>query len=324
MDKKVSIILPVYKVSAYLEECIRSLMEQDYENLEIIPVDDGSPDDCGAILDRLAAEDPRIKPIHKKNGGAASARNAGIDAATGEYLCFVDSDDMVERNYVSHLMTNLLQHDADISVCGFFMWGTKSITTQPCITPSGVYGKREYLLQFLKDWECSPLPNKLFRRECIGDIRMAEGHRIDDEFFTYKVVMNSNRVVVSDACLYHYRIRGSSVMQDMADKQERVMLDRIEYLTARHADIAAAFPELENAFFLDTLDTMTRYWNHSKDMPKAQKAIRAWVNAHRGKILKSRFSLKQKAAYLIALYIKKPQFCGESNSLELDQNDYFA
>lgn len=324
MDKLVSIVLPVYKVSAYLEDCIRSLMEQDYQNLEIIPVDDGSPDDCGAILDRLAAEDSRVKPIHKQNGGAASARNVGIDAATGEYICFVDSDDIVERNYVSHLMDNLKRHQADISVCGFVMWGTKSTTPQPCLTSPGCYSRNEYLLQFLEDWECSPLPNKLFRRECVGDIRMAEGHRIDDEFFTYKVVMNCNRVAVSDACLYHYRIRGSSVMQDMADKQERVMMDRVEYLTARYQDIDATFPELSNAFFRDTLDTMTRYWLHSKDMPKAQKAIRTWVNQHRGHILKSNLFAKQKAAYLMMLYFKKPQFCGEHNSLELAQSDYFA
>lgn len=324
MDKLVSIVLPVYKVSAYLEDCIRSLMEQDYQNLEIIPVDDGSPDDCGAILDRLAAEDARVKPIHKQNGGAASARNVGIDAATGEFICFVDSDDIVEGNYISHLMDNLIRHNADISVCGFVMWGTKSRVMQPCLTAPGCYSRNAYLLQFLKDWECSPLPNKLFRRECVGDIRMAEGHRIDDEFFTYKVVMNCNRVAVSDACLYHYRIRGSSVMQDMADKQERVMMDRVEYLTARYQDIASAFPELDEDFFRDTLDTMTRYWLHSKDMPKAQKAIRSWVSRHRGRMMKSNLSLKQKLAYLMVFYMKKPQFCGESNSLALEQHDYFA
>jgi glycosyltransferase involved in cell wall biosynthesis len=117
-------------------------MEQDYKNLEIIPVDDGSPDDCGAILDRLAAEDSRVKPIHKQNGGAASARNVGIDAATGQFICFVDSDDLVESSFISHLLETLLKYNADISVCGFLMWGQQTLSENPCkpFCPDGLSG----------------------------------------------------------------------------------------------------------------------------------------------------------------------------------------
>lgn len=324
MDKLVSIVLPVYKVSAYLEDCIRSLMEQDYKNLEIIPVDDGSPDDCGAILDRLAAEDSRVKPIHKQNGGAASARNVGIDAATGEYICFVDSDDLVETNYVSHLVDSAEKEQADISVCGFFYWSQTKLAPCNGETPVGIYEDRAYLAQFVKDWSCSLLWNKLYRRDIVGNIRMAEGHRVDDEYFTYQVVMNARKVVVTDPHLYRYRLRKSSVMQDVAKTNEPIMLDRIGYMIQRYDHIRTAVPELESVFFQDALNNLTRYWLHSKDMPQAQKAIRTWVNQHRSKILKSNLSLKQKAAYLMALYMKKPQFCGESNSIELEQNDYFS
>lgn len=324
MENKVSIILPVYKVSAYLEECIRSLMDQDYENLEIIPVDDGSPDDCGAILDRLAAEDHRIKPIHKENGGAASARNAGIDAATGEYICFVDSDDAVELNYISHLVKTAEKEQADIAVCGFYYWSQTELTPCNGETPAGIYADRTYLAQFVKDWSCSLLWNKLYRREVVGDIRMAEGHRVDDEYFTYQVVMNARKVVVTMSHLYRYRLRKSSVMQDVAKTNEPIMLDRIGYMIQRYDHIKKSVPELEDAFFRDALDNLTRYWNHSKDMPKAQTAIRTWVNTHWRRILKSNLSAKQKAAYLLNLFLKKPQFCGESNPLELAQNDYFS
>ena len=324
MDKLVSIVLPVYKVSAYLEECIRSLMEQDYKNLEIIPVDDGSPDDCGAILDRLAAEDPRVKPIHKANGGAASARNVGLDAATGEYICFVDSDDKVEKGYVSHLVETAEKEQADMAVCGFYYWSQTNLNPCNGESPVGIYEGYDYLAQFTKDWSCSLLWNKIYRRSIIGDIRMAEGHRVDDEYFTYQVVMNARKAVVTHCPLYLYRLRKSSVMQDVAKSNEPIMLDRIGYMTQRYDHIKAAVPELEALFFRDALDNMTRYWQHSKDMPKAQKAIRAWANAHWGRILKSKLSMKQKAAYLMALYMKKPRFCGESNSLELEQKDYFS
>jgi glycosyltransferase involved in cell wall biosynthesis len=323
-DKKVSIIVPVYNVSAYLEECIRSLMEQDYKNLEIIPVDDGSPDDCGAILDRLAAEDPRIKPIHKANGGAASARNAGLDAATGEYISFVDGDDMAERSYISHLVEIAETADADIAVCGFYYWSQHKLIPFNGVTLSGIYDGRSYLSRFLFDWSCSLMWNKIFRKSIIGNLRMAERHRIDDEFFTYRTVMNANRIVVSSDCLYRYRQRVSSVMNTSAENIEQILLDRVEYTSLRLIHVTMAVPELENAFFLDALDSMTRYWRHSKDMPRVQNAIRSWVNAHRHNIFGSSLSAKQKAAYLISLYIKKPQICGETDSFELEQVDYFS
>ncbi len=323
MNKTVSIILPVYKVSAYLEECIRSLMEQDYKNLEIIPVDDGSPDDCGAILDRLAAEDARVKPIHKKNGGAASARNVGIDAATGDYICFVDSDDLAEQGYISHLVKSAEKEQADIAVCGFYYWSQTALTPCNGETPAGIYEDRDYLGRFIKDWSCSLLWNKLYRREVVGDIRMAEGHRVDDEYFTYQVVMNACKVVVTTPHLYRYRLRKSSVMQDVAKTNEPIMLDRIGYMIQRYDHIKSAVPQLEDAFFRDALDNMARYWKHSKDMPKAQKAIRAWVNAHRSRLLRSNLSMKQKIAYLISLYLKKPQLCGESTGEESKKENYF-
>lgn len=322
MNSKVSIVLPVYNVSTYLEECIRSLMGQDYENIEIIPVNDGSKDGSGQILDALAAEDPRVKPIHKENGGAASARNVGIDAATGEFICFVDSDDGVEPSYISHLVHTVEEAQADIAVCGFSYWSQTGNTPCNGETPDGIYNGQEYLAQFLKDWSCSLLWNKIYRREAVGDIRMATGHRVDDEYFTYQVVMNSRKVVVTSPNLYRYRLRKSSVMQDVAKTNEPIMLDRVGYMIQRYAHIATAVPELEDPFFRDALDNLNRYWNHSKDMPNAQRAIRQWVKAHRGRIMK--LPLKQRLATFLNFYLHKPRLCGEANPLELEQDDYFS
>lgn len=324
MDKKVSIILPVYKVSSYLEECIRSLMEQDYENLEIIPVDDGSPDDCGAVLDRLAAEDDRIKPIHKQNGGAASARNAGLDAATGEYICFVDSDDKVERQYVTSLVRALEDSGSDIAVCGFFFWSTRQADPCQSITAAGTYDGRSYLVQFLRDWSCSLLWNKIYRRQVIGELRMVEGHRVDDEYFTYQLAMNARTVTVIDRKLYHYRLRKTSVMQDVASGSEPIMLDRIGYMIARDAHIQQRFPELSDAFFINAVDNLIRYRRHSKDMPNAQSIIRQWSNTNLWRLAKCSLPIRQKLACILAFYFDKPRFCGEQNSIELEQRDYFS
>lgn len=102
-SSKISIIVPVYKVEQYLERCVKSLINQTYKNIEIILVDDGSPDQCPKMCDDYASEDSRIKVIHKKNGGLSDARNAGLDAATGEFIAFVDSDDWVEIDFIETL-----------------------------------------------------------------------------------------------------------------------------------------------------------------------------------------------------------------------------
>ena len=323
MGKLVSIIVPVYNVAAYLDECVQSLTAQSYRDLEIILVDDASPDNCGAICDRWAARDSRVRVIHKENGGAASARNAGLDVATGDYICFVDSDDTVEDDYVRHLVDTLEENQADAAVCGFSFWSRSGRQTRTGDTVPGLYSCEEFMLRFLADWSCSLLWNKIFTREAVGTIRMDEGHKVDDEYFTYQVCMNCGRVAVSHQRLYHYRLRASSVMHDMAAVQERVMLDRIAYNVARYAKVSARLPQLDDAYFLHTLDTLARYWHHSKDMPAAQKQLRSWINEHFGRLLRANMTLKQKLSYLLAFYFRKPAVTAEANPIQADPDAYF-
>lgn len=322
MEHKVSIIVPVYGVEKYIGECIESLLVQTYRNLEILLVDDGGKDHSGEICDRYAAQDDRIRVIHKPNGGAASARNVGIDAANGEFICFVDGDDRIEKEYVFHLWKTLLETDSDIAECGLYYW-TKNKITPITIEDLGVFDRNEYLLRFTTHWTCSLMTNKLFKRSTVGSVRFEEGHCIDDEFFTYLVAMNCCKVAVTDTPLYGYRMRGSSVMQDMGPYLERIMLDRVEYLTTRYRNIAQRIPEIEAEFFGDTLDTITRYWYHSKDMPKAQEDIRNWVKAHTANILAMKLPLRRKLAYLYQLYWKKPAVMSEPNPIQMDNEEYF-
>ena len=115
MNELVSVVVPVYKVEPYLERCIRSIIGQTYENLEIILVDDGSPDQCGAICDRFAQEDTRIKVYHKPNGGLSDARNYGVNRASGTYIAFIDSDDYISPHYIEYLYQLMVKYDADVS-----------------------------------------------------------------------------------------------------------------------------------------------------------------------------------------------------------------
>ena len=119
MTEKISIIVPVYKVEKYLDKCVRSIVEQTYKNLEIILVDDGSPDNCPAMCDEWARKDSRIAVIHKENGGVSSARNAGLAACTGDYVGFVDYDDWIEPDMYEYLLDISMKSNADVSRCAF-------------------------------------------------------------------------------------------------------------------------------------------------------------------------------------------------------------
>ncbi|MBR5046903.1 MAG: glycosyltransferase family 2 protein, partial [Eubacterium sp.] len=116
----VSIIVPVYDVEEYLDRCVESLLSQTLKDIEIILIDDGSPDRCGEICDRYAVQDHRVRVIHKENAGLSRARNQGIDEARADLIAFIDSDDYVDHDMIEMLYDNLIKEDADVSVCGFY------------------------------------------------------------------------------------------------------------------------------------------------------------------------------------------------------------
>lgn len=311
----VSIIVPVYGVEAYLPACLDSLLAQTYNNLEIILVDDESPDGCPAICDAYAVQDPRVRVIHKKNGGAASARNVGLDAAQGEYICFVDSDDLVCPDYVEKLFSALNAAEADIAVCGFSQMTRNNESVCHSKEAPGIFSRTDYIAEFLKHWTCALLWNKIFRKKVIGALRMEEGHRIDDEFFTYKVVLNCRSVVVFDTPLYRYRIRASSAMQEFGANREQIMLDRIDYTKQRYKIVSKELPSLQPLFFLDMTDSFARYWGECRDMAAAKREIRQWAKQNVYSLLTADMPLKQKLSYLYVLFLKAPGSASRQSAL---------
>ena len=159
----ISIIVPVYDVEPYLRKCIDSILIQSYRDLEIILVDDGSPDNCGAICDEYAEKDKRIKVIHKKNGGLSDARNAGLDIATGEYIGFVDSDDWVMPDMYEYLYKAVKEYDADMSVCGYYDYWGKTISGRYC-QDIQVYKGQEGIKALLDLKFGNYVWNKLYKR----------------------------------------------------------------------------------------------------------------------------------------------------------------
>ena len=209
----ISVIVPVYRVECYLERCIQSITEQTYANLEILLVDDGSPDGSGEICDRWAEKDSRIRVIHKENAGAGAARNTALDMAKGEIIAFVDSDDYLHPNLYSHLY-GLMDDGVDIAECEIGITEDDDLAMDDGTGADILICETEDALRLhIQDeiFRQTP-PNKLYRRDCVGAIRFPEGNLIDDEFFTYRVLGNAKKLAHSSACMYAYRQQSGSAM----------------------------------------------------------------------------------------------------------------
>lgn len=210
-DLKFSIIVPIYKVEKYINKCVESLIKQTYSNIEIILVDDGSPDKCPEICDAYANLDNRIRVIHKKNGGLSDARNYGIEAANGDYILFVDSDDYVELDTCERLYKFALKR-VDIIIGDTVVEG--GIRDYSHITCSEILLGIEYLVEANKQGK-APMAAWLnvYNREFLieNELRFKKGILHEDEEFTPRAFLKAKSIVLSNVYFYHYIIRGDSI-----------------------------------------------------------------------------------------------------------------
>lgn len=213
-EKLISVIVPVYNVEEYLARCVDSILAQTYENLEVILVDDGAKDASGVICDAYAAKDSRVKVIHKENGGLSSARNAGLEAATGEYIAFVDSDDWIEPDAYAHLLKVMEKYGVRL-VCGGRYdvngkTGEKKIGLCPqkeeAISAEELVG-RIFLWQGCDSSAC----DKLYHRSILENFRYPEGKVCEDVPVTYKIVLQAEKVALSNQPFYNYYHRSGSI-----------------------------------------------------------------------------------------------------------------
>lgn len=247
MEDVISVIVPIYRVEAYLEQCIQSIRDQTYKNLEIILVDDGSDDRCPQICDDYAQEDERVRVIHKKNGGLDSARKAGILAATGKYVGYVDGDDWIEPEMYEELLNCIYKHDVDIVESGVIdSYGNQEKKRTPYIT-EGCYKGRDFIQKvepnllysgsFFEYGISAYLWSKLFLKEKILKYQMADDltnviH--NDTMVALPCIAETKSVYVSHDCYYHYRVRINSLKRK--HRQDEV------------ANLFKCYPEFYNRF----------------------------------------------------------------------------
>lgn len=223
MNDLITIIIPVYNVEGYLKRCLDSVVNQTYKNTEIILIDDGSSDNSGKICDEYAQKDNRIKVFHKANGGQSSARNLGIDNASGNYIGFIDSDDWIEREMYEVLYRNIVMYDADVSDIDAVVVENE-IPFVNCEEKIKIRENADILKDyFMTDrYSCC---RKLYKRTVIGNIRFIEGKINEDVLANYLFLKNSKRIVKSSLTMYYYYNNPTSTTGKIFRERDFDLLD---------------------------------------------------------------------------------------------------
>ncbi|MDU6522389.1 glycosyltransferase family 2 protein [Enterococcus devriesei] len=223
---EISIIVPVYNVEKYLNKCVDSILNQTFKDFEVILVDDGSPDNSGAICDQYAQKDSRVKVIHKKNGGLSDARNAGIEAAQGKYLGFIDSDDYIADDMYELLYNNIVHEDADMSICGIYhVYEGKEPEEKP--GKYMVLNRNEATVLIFHGNQISDhAVNKLYKKQIFSELRYPIGKYHEDSFTIVGILDQCNIVVIDTKQKYYYYHRDDSITSQTFSKKH------LEYITA--------------------------------------------------------------------------------------------
>jgi len=256
-EPKISVIVPVYNVEPYLRKCLDSIVNQTYRNLEIILVDDGSPDHCGAICDEYAEKDSRIVVIHKENGGVSSARNAGLAAVTGEWIGWVDPDDWIEADMFSCLIEGTLEMYVDIVVCGRYE-EYEGYTTERVWKNREMLGRHEAIKKLLEnDLMQNFLWDKLWKKELFCGIWFPEGRTYEDIAVMHRLFERTATVCCLPVSKYHYFQRRNSIVSNVSLK------NRINhYLAAkeRYYEMKDAWPEFQNLLEAQCVASAVGIW----------------------------------------------------------------
>jgi glycosyltransferase involved in cell wall biosynthesis len=262
MVHKVSIVVPIYKVERYLRRCVDSLLNQTYSNIEIILVDDGSPDNCGKIADQYAKKDPRVKVVHKKNGGLSDARNYGMQYVTGEFTLFVDSDDWLDYQMIQNMVTISVECKADAVQSAFYYayddyllfdnrYGSKD--DSPIVLGNKLLMSELIINERVKNFAWG----KLYKTELIREIPFKKGVLFEDVFWTHQVMHRIKKYVIQHQPMYYYYQRSDSIVANYTTRN----LDIIKGLKERHSFIQEQYQELTNQSYKEILKACLIHYN---------------------------------------------------------------
>ena len=295
----VSVIVPIYNVEEYIDKCIESIINQTYENLEIILIDDGSTDKCPEICDAYAIKDKRIKVIHKENGGLSSARNSGLDICSGDYIAFVDGDDWIEPNTYEQMLKVLISKNVDIvyyAVKKVYSNGKEEICFR-YYDNEVVLSAKEVVKDLLLDKIGSQVWKCLYKKHLWNNVRFPVGRLYEDIATTFRVCANAKTVSFTDTAFYNYRINNTSISYSPnPSKRYHIYFgfrEHYEYAKINFPEISDECCALAGHYALSTYFYYCRL--HDEQLKQYIGEVKEFLKTNKKTILKSKnlkFSLK--------------------------------
>lgn len=290
MEELVTIVVPVYKVEKYIDRCIKSILNQTYKNLEIILVDDGSPDNCGKICENYAQKDKRIKVVHKENGGLSDARNAGISISNGKYISFIDSDDYIDPEYIELLYKTIKKDKSDMAISSHKVIYENGTVLEKATKEESILKPKEVLKRILYDdgidlsaWA------KLYKIELFKEIRYPKGRLFEDAATTYKLVDKCEKISIISRSTYNYIIRGNSITNvNFSEKKMDLIISTEEMCNY----VKKKYPDLEEAtnrrLMYAYLSTLTQLVKSNEKNENAEKKLYGYIKQNSKMILRDK------------------------------------
>ena len=277
MSSLITIIVPVYMVEKYLDQCINSIIEQTYSNLEIILIDDGSSDSCSETCDSWAFKDDRIIVIHKENGGLSSARNAGLDICSGAYITYIDSDDWVERDYVSVMHKAMADNQAEVCSANMNEFDEDTGSIHKISKKAFIAGPEETLLKLYKNEFPVGSAPKMYLASIWRDLRFPVGHNYEDAYTTYLAVDAAQRIIHLSDTPYYYRIHSGSIMTTSFSLNT---LDRVRAWKQNYLYCKEKYPEIAPYARIQWLEHIPLILSQfPKKLNQSEKEAKRWLKS---------------------------------------------
>lgn len=319
-NPKISVIVPVHNLENYIEKTVTQLINQTYKNLEIILVDDGSTDNSFEICKKLEQKDNRIVVLHKENGGVSSARNLGIEKASGEYISFCDGDDGIEKDIYEFLYSNLVKDNADISICGSTIIYQNGIVHNIATNNHIVWETpQEYIKALFKGTTTMDVYTKLYKANiCKSTMFSTDLRTNEDKFYCFSAALKARRISLNDISKYvYFRRTGSSTVTAFSEK----FFDGMKSSDMMIEICKNSYPEILNDAYANKMSTVLRTYKlmllrkGEKDFPEKSKEIKNYIKNFDKKIAKNYLSNKNYIRYIVAK-TSKPLFIFMSKHFE--------
>ena len=288
-DYKVSVIVAAYNIEDYIVKCLESIANQTYKNLEVIVVDDGSNDNTGKLADEFAENDNRFIVIHKENGGVSSARNKGIDVASGDFIGFVDGDDTIEVDMYEMLVNNAIKYDADISHCGYKVIESNKETLFYDTKQIIIQDRKKGLVDLFEGTIIEPsLCNKIFKRSLVKEVRLDESIKINEDLYFNVVLFDkSNKSVFEDKPKYYYMKRQNSATTSSINNVRRItdplkVYEMIVDFYKKDAEILPYAKKMQIGRNINIYNLLT--FEKKTEFKKLKKEIRKYIKLNKSEI----------------------------------------